>query len=218
MGVYLFTLFSFSIKACSCPGCIHALMLLFTHTHTHTHTNICQCCCLHTHTHTYTCISAIVYTHTESHTRSHTHARTCAHTQSHTHTHQCYCLHTHSHTQSHTHTQSHILRNRKSDMGTGTCQKLCFKMWSFFMCVLKKTKDGCLAWMWTLQIVRGSGHHTKPHFIETTGFVIFELFAKLVQCQVDSEEVLTGTKIPEGGGRERLYLTLHCHHQSDSCI
>ena len=26
------------------------------------------------------------------------------------------------------------------------------------------------------------------------------------------------TKIQGGGGRGRLYLTLHCHHQSDSCI
>ena len=26
------------------------------------------------------------------------------------------------------------------------------------------------------------------------------------------------TEIPGGGGRGRLYLTLHCHHQNDSCI
>ena len=24
--------------------------------------------------------------------------------------------------------------------------------------------------------------------------------------------------IPGGGGRGRLYLTLHCHHPNDSCI
>ena len=27
-----------------------------------------------------------------------------------------------------------------------------------------------------------------------------------------------GAKIPGGGGRGRLYLTLHCHHLKDSCI
>ena len=32
------------------------------------------------------------------------------------------------------------------------------------------------------------------------------------------EEVLVGTEIPGDGGRKRLYLTLHCHHQNDSCI
>ena len=26
------------------------------------------------------------------------------------------------------------------------------------------------------------------------------------------------TEIPGGGGRGRLYLTLHRHHQSDSCM
>ena len=32
-------------------------------------------------------------------------------------------------------------------------------------------------------------------------------------------EVVVGTrKIPGGGGRERLCLTLHCQHQNDSCI
>ena len=29
---------------------------------------------------------------------------------------------------------------------------------------------------------------------------------------------LTGTEISGGGGKERLYLTLHYHHQNDSCI
>jgi len=33
-----------------------------------------------------------------------------------------------------------------------------------------------------------------------------------------AEEVVAGTEIPGGGGRGRLYLTLHCHHQTDSCI
>ena len=39
-----------------------------------------------------------------------------------------------------------------------------------------------------------------------------------------SEKVLAGTEISGlgggegGGGRERLYLTLHCHHQNDFCI
>ena len=27
-----------------------------------------------------------------------------------------------------------------------------------------------------------------------------------------------GTEISGGGGRGRLYLTLHCHHHNDSCI
>ena len=36
--------------------------------------------------------------------------------------------------------------------------------------------------------------------------------------RVVSKEVLTGTEIPGGGGRGRLYLSLHCHHQNDSCI
>ena len=27
-----------------------------------------------------------------------------------------------------------------------------------------------------------------------------------------------GTEIPAGGGRGRLYLTLHCHRQNDACI
>ena len=30
--------------------------------------------------------------------------------------------------------------------------------------------------------------------------------------------ILAGTEIPGGMGRGRLYLTLHCHHQNDSCI
>ena len=29
---------------------------------------------------------------------------------------------------------------------------------------------------------------------------------------------MAGTEIPGCGGRGRLYLTLHCHHQDDSCI
>ena len=29
---------------------------------------------------------------------------------------------------------------------------------------------------------------------------------------------MAGTEIAGGGARGRLYLTLHCHHQSDSCI
>ena len=29
---------------------------------------------------------------------------------------------------------------------------------------------------------------------------------------------MAGTKIPGGGGRGRLNLMLHCHHQNDSCI
>ena len=35
---------------------------------------------------------------------------------------------------------------------------------------------------------------------------------------VVSEEVLAGTAVPGGGGGGRQYLTLHCHHQDDSCI
>ena len=41
---------------------------------------------------------------------------------------------------------------------------------------------------------------------------------KLVECRLVPKEVLAGTEFPGGGGRRRLYLTLHCHHQSDSCI
>ena len=33
-----------------------------------------------------------------------------------------------------------------------------------------------------------------------------------------SGEELAGTKIAEGGGRGELYLSLHCHHQNDTCI
>ena len=29
---------------------------------------------------------------------------------------------------------------------------------------------------------------------------------------------MAGTEIPGGGGRGRLYLTLHCQHLNDSCI
>ena len=39
-----------------------------------------------------------------------------------------------------------------------------------------------------------------------------------VQREVPSKEVVAGTEIPGGGGRGRLYLTLHCHHHNDSCI
>ena len=42
---------------------------------------------------------------------------------------------------------------------------------------------------------------------------------KLVNCQVVSEEVQAGTEIPRGAwGRGRPHLTLHSHHQNDSCI
>ena len=33
-----------------------------------------------------------------------------------------------------------------------------------------------------------------------------------------SEEVLAGTEIPGCEGIRRLHLSLHCHHQNDSCI
>ena len=36
--------------------------------------------------------------------------------------------------------------------------------------------------------------------------------------RVVSEEVMAGTEIPGGGGRGRLYLTLHCHQQNDPCF
>ena len=37
--------------------------------------------------------------------------------------------------------------------------------------------------------------------------------------RVVSEEVLVGTEMPGAdGGRGRLYLTVHCHHQNDFCI
>ena len=32
------------------------------------------------------------------------------------------------------------------------------------------------------------------------------------------EEVLAEAKVPGGGGRGRLYLSLHCHHHNDACI
>ena len=43
-------------------------------------------------------------------------------------------------------------------------------------------------------------------------------WVKLISRRVVSEEVVAGTEIPGGGGRGRLYPTLHCHHQNDSCI
>ena len=36
-----------------------------------------------------------------------------------------------------------------------------------------------------------------------------------IRHQAVSRELLLGTKIPEGLGRGRLYLTLHCHHHND---
>ena len=36
--------------------------------------------------------------------------------------------------------------------------------------------------------------------------------------RVVSEEVLAGSGIPGGGERERLYVSLHCHHHNDSCM
>ena len=30
--------------------------------------------------------------------------------------------------------------------------------------------------------------------------------------------MLVGTEIPAGEGRGRLHLTIHCHHQDESCI
>ena len=41
---------------------------------------------------------------------------------------------------------------------------------------------------------------------------------KLVLRRVVSAEALAGAEIPGGGGRWKLYLTLHCHHQNESCI
>ena len=44
--------------------------------------------------------------------------------------------------------------------------------------------------------------------------------AKHVSRRVVSEEVLAGTDISQEVGEEGeyAYLTLHCHHQNDSCI
>ena len=39
-----------------------------------------------------------------------------------------------------------------------------------------------------------------------------------IERRAVSVEVLVGTEIPGGGGRGRLYITLHCHHYNDSCI
>ena len=43
-----------------------------------------------------------------------------------------------------------------------------------------------------------------------------ERYSGLVQ-PFKAEEVVAGTEIPGGGGRGRLYLTLHCHRHNDSC-
>ena len=43
-------------------------------------------------------------------------------------------------------------------------------------------------------------------------------YVRFVQRRAVSEEVPVGTEIPGGWGRGRLYLTLHCHHQNDSCM
>ena len=40
----------------------------------------------------------------------------------------------------------------------------------------------------------------------------------LVERRVVSGEVLAGYEILGVEGRENLYLTLHCHHQNDSCM
>ena len=59
------------------------------------------------------------------------------------------------------------------------------------------------------------------------GSVVFPFFAiawyfvglvKPIYRRVVFEEVVAGLEIPGGGGRGRLYLTLHCHHQNDFCI
>ena len=44
------------------------------------------------------------------------------------------------------------------------------------------------------------------------------LLLKLLSRRVVPEEVMAGTEIPGDGGTERLYPTLHCHHQNDSRI
>ena len=33
-----------------------------------------------------------------------------------------------------------------------------------------------------------------------------------------ANEVVAGTTVPGGGGRGKLHLSLHCHHENDSCI
>ena len=48
--------------------------------------------------------------------------------------------------------------------------------------------------------------------------LFFVVVVVVFQHRVVSEEVLVGTEIPGGGGRGRLYLSLYCHHQNDSCI
>ena len=50
-------------------------------------------------------------------------------------------------------------------------------------------------------------------YFSNTGWLV-----KVVSHQVVSEEVLAGTVIPGGGGRGRLYITVHRHHQNDFCI
>ena len=49
--------------------------------------------------------------------------------------------------------------------------------------------------------------------------VDFVCLVKPVQRRVVSEEVLARTEIPGRWGKsEIIYLTLHCHHQNDTCI
>ena len=47
--------------------------------------------------------------------------------------------------------------------------------------------------------------------------VLLLLVLDNVERRVVSREVLAGTEIPRGGRRGSLHLTLHCHHQNDSC-
>ena len=51
---------------------------------------------------------------------------------------------------------------------------------------------------------------------------LYSVFCWLVKLffprLVVPEEVMAGTGIPGGGGRGRLFLTIHCHHQSNDEI
>ena len=49
-------------------------------------------------------------------------------------------------------------------------------------------------------------------------FMLVGWLDKLDRGQVVSEEILAGTEIPGGWRRTRVCLSLHRHHQNDSCF
>ena len=68
--------------------------------------------------------------------------------------------------------------------------------------------------------VRREGHVSQGE-TQVTKTIVHGLVGSTTWCnaKVVSEDVeLARTEIPGGGVRGTLYLTLHCHHQKDSCI